>query len=85
MASILAALNAALGAIAGASKALASFFGWKSQKDLIAAGKATANAEALQQKDKADAKALAAREAVRGDIAREPDSVMQPDEFQRRD
>lgn len=83
MASILAALNAAFAMVAGASKALAAFFGWKSQKDLLNAGRASEKADALQAKDKADEKALQAREAVRGDLALHPDSVMQPDEFTR--
>lgn len=85
MVAILAALNAAFAMVAGASKALAVFFGWKSQQDLLNAGRASEKADALTRKDEADAKALAAREAVRGDLARDPGSVMQPDEFQRRD
>ena len=72
-------------AISGAFKAFAAFFGWKSQRDLLNAGRASANADALTRKDKANAKAQAAREAVRGDLARNPGGVMQPDEFERRD
>jgi hypothetical protein len=81
-ATILAALNAALGAIAGASKALASFFGWKSQQDLLNAGKASANADALKAQVQADAKAETAREAVRSASLRNAHDSL-PDEFQR--
>lgn len=69
--------------LAGAFKALASFFGWKSQKDLLNAGRASANADALKQQVKADAQAEKAREAVRGDLARNPADGLSDDGFRR--
>lgn len=72
-----------LTALAAAFQAVASFFGWKGQKDLLNAGRASATADALQKKDEANAQALQAREAVRGDLALHPDSIMQSDEFRR--
>jgi len=72
-----------IAAISGGFKALAAFFGWKAQRDLLNAGRASANADALTRKDKANAKALAAREAVRGDLARDPGRVLDDDGFRR--
>ena len=53
--------------IAGAFKALAAFFGWKSQRDLLKAGEAQAVAAATKEQEDAEAKALAARESARRD------------------
>ena len=49
------------------------------------AGTAQAIAKGLQDANDAIARANAARDLVRADIARDPDSIMREDEFMRRD
>lgn len=49
------------------------------------AGTAQAIAKGLQDANDAIARANAARDLVRADLARDPDSVMREDEFMRRD
>ena len=71
-----------IAAISGAFKAFAAFFGWKSQRDLLNAGRASANADALKSQVQADAKAETAREAVRAASLRGEHGGV-PDEFQR--
>lgn len=49
------------------------------------AGTAQAIAKGLTDANDAIARATAARDLVRADLARDPDSVMREDEFMRRD
>lgn len=69
--------------IAGVLKVVGVIADYLSRQQLIDAGKAEAKADATQKKDDANAQALQVREAVRGDLARNPGRVLDDDGFRR--
>lgn len=64
-------------------KLLGAFTGWLHDKQLINAGQATQVAAELGKQHEILTKAIAAREAVRADIAKHPDRVRDDDGFRR--
>ena len=58
---------------------------WISKRRLIEQGHKDAVLEGLQASQAAIALAVAAREQVRGELARDPNSLRKPDEFERKD
>jgi len=67
----------------GLVKLLGAFTGWLHDRRLLSAGQAEQVAKELQGQSDALKKALAAREAVRGDLAAHPDRVRADDGFKR--
>jgi hypothetical protein len=66
--------------------AIAKFLvGWAEKQKWIEAGAAEATLKGLQEADAAIAAANQAREAVRADIARNPDRLRDDDDFRRSD
>jgi hypothetical protein len=66
--------------------AIAKFLvGWAEKQKWIEAGAAEATLKGLQDADAAIAAANQAREAVRADIARNPDRLRDDDDFRRSD
>ena len=64
-------------------KMLGAFAGFLHDRQMVSAGQAAEIAAALKGQSDALNKAIAAREAVRGDIAAHPDRVRDHDEFER--
>lgn len=67
----------------GLVKLLGAFTGWLHDRTLLSAGQAQQVAAELKGQSDALTKALAAREAVRADIARNPAGVSDDDGFRR--
>lgn len=74
-----------LGLALGLVKLLGAFAGWLHDRQMISAGQAQQVAAELKGQSDALTKALAAREAVRADIAHNPDGVRSDDGFKRQD
>jgi len=74
-----------LGLALGLVKLLGAFTGWLHDRAMISAGQAEQIAAELKGQSDALTKALAAREAVRADIARNPDRLRDDDGFKRPD
>ncbi len=69
----------------GLVKLLGGFVGWLHDRQMLSAGQAEQVAKEMEAQTDALRKANAAREAVRADIARNPDGVRDDDWFRRKD
>jgi hypothetical protein len=74
-----------LSAIATAISLISALVQWLERRDIINAALSAAILQGLRESDEAIKRADDARQAVRDSIARNPDSVREPDEFERRD
>lgn len=74
-----------LALVLAAVKLLGSLTSWLHDRQMISAGQAEQVAAELKGQSDALSKALAAREAVRADIARNPDGLRSDDGFKRQD
>lgn len=72
-----------LALILGVVKLLGALTGWLHDRSMMSAGQAKQVADELARQNDALNKALAAREAVRADIARNPAGVSDDDGFRR--
>lgn len=74
-----------LALILSAVKLLGAITSWMHDRQMVSAGQAEQIAAELKGQSDALTKALAAREAVRADIARNPDRLRDDDGFKRPD
>ena len=79
----IAVIPALISTLAALFSAVGKLFEWLYARDLVNAGKVQEQLDALRQQVKAAQIAVAAREAIRANVAANPDSVPNDDPFLR--